>query len=163
VSTIWQDNRPHYISMPNIDKRTIYQVYLICFDKLQGWFPPHQNKEKSLYQCMSTGSFRRTAQHPVERSPLIFYLWRHVGTLKNHDAFKSSWKWRHSSPMHFIPSITFAAALERMRWSIVKYVHPLIDSGGEHFEHLLWIVFIYSKNTTIIKLGNYNVNVLRQL
>lgn len=37
----------------------------------------------------------------------------------------------------FIPFITFAAAFERMRWSMIKYVHPRIDLGREHFEHVL--------------------------
>jgi hypothetical protein len=37
----------------------------------------------------------------------------------------------------FIPFKTFAAAFERMRWSMIKYVHPRIDSVGEHFEHVL--------------------------
>ena len=37
----------------------------------------------------------------------------------------------------FIPFITFAAAFERMRLSMIKYVHLHIDSGGEHFEYVL--------------------------
>ena len=90
MSTIWRDNRPHYISMPNIDKKNNITSESNTLRQTSGMISPHQNKEQSLrvYQCMSTDSFKRTAQNPVERSPLIFYLWRHVGTFKNHDAVR---------------------------------------------------------------------------
>jgi hypothetical protein len=28
TSTIWRDNRPHYVSVPNIGKRTVYKATL---------------------------------------------------------------------------------------------------------------------------------------
>jgi hypothetical protein len=81
--------------------------------------------------------FKRTAQHAAERRLLIYLPQETRGDAKN---------MMHSGPagnedkLHrciLVPFITFAAAFERMRWSMIKYVYPHIYSGGEHFEHLL--------------------------
>lgn len=68
--------------MPNIDKKNNISGVSNTLRQTSRVISPHQNKKQSLYQCMSTDRFRRTAQHPAECSPLIFYLWRHVATLK---------------------------------------------------------------------------------
>jgi hypothetical protein len=125
-----------------------------------GVISPHQNKEQRLYQCIFTDSFRRAAQNPLERSPLIFYLWRHVGTLKNHDAFRSSWK----TPVHFYTFHNIRSSL----WKDAM-VHDQICTSAHWFRlRKFWTFlvncdFIYNTNITIIKLGNSTVNVLRQL
>jgi hypothetical protein len=45
--------------------------------------------------------------------------------------------------------------------SLIRRIRACIDSGGEHFDDLLWTVnFIANKNSAVIKLETYIVNVL---
>jgi len=44
--------------------------------------------------------------------------------------------------------------------TIIRRVHACTDSGGEVFEHLLRTDLINNKNSTVVKMGTYNANVL---
>jgi len=59
---------------------TLCRMYLKCFDKLQDWVPPHQQKEKRSYQCISANSFRGAA---IRFTLPNSFKCLSVGTLKN--------------------------------------------------------------------------------
>ena len=115
VSTVWQDNRPNYISVPNIDKRTIYRVYLKCFDRLQGRVP-HTKRRKTVYINVCPQTVLDAQLSNLLTS--VFYVFicgRHVGTLKLmvHSGPNENEVTSHQCIS--VPFKTFAAALESLK------------------------------------------------
>jgi hypothetical protein len=84
-------------------------------------------------------SFQGTAQQHVDLSPLDFYLWGlliilvYSAPIENEEQLHCIFY--TCQTIHNCPS-TFERAWQPMS----RHVHVCIDSGGGHFEHLLWIV-----------------------
>ena len=101
---------------------------------------PHQNKDKSSFQYVSTNSFPCTAQQRVELSPSDFYLCQHIKVLVysapiiNEETLQCIFNAHQTIPNR--PGITARCNSPLSDTPI----HACTDTGGGYFQHVLLTV-----------------------
>jgi hypothetical protein len=129
----------------NIVWQNVINIYRI--GQTSGMSSPHQNKERSSYQHISSNSFWGTSQKLVDLGPLDFYLWIHLEALV-YSAPIYNEETIHQHSLYACQIIcTHPKTYERVWKSTVRHVCACINSGGGCFEHLLWTVTWYTIQT----------------
>ena len=133
----------------------IYRLYLKCLDKHQKSVPHTKSRtEVHTNVCLQTLRFQSTV--PTIAWPQSFRFLS-VGTLKKHNVFNSSWKWRYTSPHisdacqtihnHPLKGCDRCSCIHWFRW------RPF-------WSYVVNCDLINNKNSTLIKQWTYTVNVL---
>ena len=134
-------NRPPIYQMHAVTHQKTHNFCLLCrkcLDILQEFFPtPKRGKRnpQTVFQI-------RPPRSP-DLGPLYFYLWRHLKSLVYSSPIENE-ETLHQRIFHVCQIINHHSwTFEAVQQCMIRRVHACTDSGGTHFEHLLWTATWY--------------------